>query len=74
MPQRRPSLCFLSCLCLRFHRFAFVSTTSGGANVVGEVLSIVRHLWGSLRLHLKVRCAADEMDDGGVQCLDRRML
>ncbi|CAM9355232.1 unnamed protein product [Ectocarpus fasciculatus] len=28
---------------------------SGGVNVVGEVLSIVRYLWGSLRAHLKVR-------------------
>ncbi|CAM9457727.1 unnamed protein product, partial [Ectocarpus sp. 6 AP-2014] len=28
---------------------------SGGVNVVGEVLSIVRYLWGSLRVHLKVQ-------------------
>ena len=47
--------------------FAFVSTTSGGTNVVGEVLSIVRYLWGSLRLHLKVgtHTGDDEMEEGG---------
>lgn len=62
--------CLLSCPCIVSTTFAPAAhDASGGANVVGEVLSIVRYLWGSLRVHLKVRVGGGTGGGGGGGCL-----